>query len=286
VGIATATESINAAIIFNHLFFWLKINKARNDHFHDGRTWMYQSMPDIALHFSYLSEKQVRDSLDILIKKGFIIKGRYSKNKFDRTNWYALSDENWLAPYASQKTFTKYPGSHMDPNPGVTCNTDNNITDNKEREREGAAPPALASFSKKEIERAEHVHTSDEEHATLIKEHGEKQVLLFYELLSNWKKDTPRSKWKKNDYRSILRWVVAAASEAKNKNVTNESSKDNKELCKRLEKKFNRNDISVGYDYIEFINGPACAHIKFNDKDFKEKFLLEITKRKIKPGDI
>jgi hypothetical protein len=113
VGIATATKSVNAAIIFNHIFFWLKENKARNVNQIDDHTWMYDSISQIQVHFPYFSEQQVKDALQILVDHGYLIKAHHSENKMDRRNWYALTEEDWLDP---QKMFTK---RSIDPMDGV-----------------------------------------------------------------------------------------------------------------------------------------------------------------------
>lgn len=81
------------------------------------------------------------------------------------------------------------------------------------------AAPSPSSVSQKKTEpptvkRCEHVSTSDAEHAKLVEAHGEEFVRRCYLRLSEWKMDTPKSKWKKSDYRSILRWVVDAIREA------------------------------------------------------------------------
>lgn len=65
------------------------------------------------------------------------------------------------------------------------------------------------------------------------------------------------------------------------KTVKNEPVK-NKELANAIGKKFPRNDIVTGPDYIEFINGMYSTHVKFEDKEFKQKCLSELNKRNLK----
>lgn len=109
-------------------------------------------------------------------------------------------------------------------------NKEHRNIEHRNKEREGAEPPPAAppppraapspsSVSQKKTEpptvkRCEHVSTSDAEHAKLVEAHGEEFVRRCYLRLSEWKMDTPKSKWKKSDYRSILRWVVDAIREA------------------------------------------------------------------------
>ena len=96
VSIAKSTQSILAATVFNHIFFWLRHNRAKGLNQIDGRTWMFESISEIAVHFQYLTERQIRDALDILCENKILLKANMSKNKFDKRNWYACAREEWL----------------------------------------------------------------------------------------------------------------------------------------------------------------------------------------------
>lgn len=98
----------NAAVVFGHICFWLKVNSRKEDCWKEDTVWMYQSQEDIADFFEYLTEKQVRDALKILVDKGLIIKKNFNKNAFDHTTWYSLP-ENIL-----KKVVTKRPVSRID----------------------------------------------------------------------------------------------------------------------------------------------------------------------------
>lgn len=84
------------AIIYNHVHFWIKVNETGKRNFHDGRYWMFQSIPDMAKHFNYLSEKQIRDALKKLVTCGLLVKGNYNKHGYDKTAWYALETAETL----------------------------------------------------------------------------------------------------------------------------------------------------------------------------------------------
>jgi hypothetical protein len=104
VGIAVATKNVYAALIFNHIFFWLQQNKQRGHNQINNQTWMYDSMPDIQKHFPYLSHQQVRDGISALVYNNYLIKAKFSRASMDNRNWYALFNEEWLD---TQKMFTK-----------------------------------------------------------------------------------------------------------------------------------------------------------------------------------
>jgi hypothetical protein len=43
-----------------------------------------------------------------------------------------------------------------------------------------------------------------------VTEYGEETTKEFYKILSEWKQDKDKSRWRKDDNRSIKRWVVDA----------------------------------------------------------------------------
>ena len=82
-----------AATILANIIFWIKKNKANNKHFHEGKTWTYNSYKAFAIQFPYFTEKQIRGTLEKLIEAKVIVKGNFNDRKSDQTNWYALLDE-------------------------------------------------------------------------------------------------------------------------------------------------------------------------------------------------
>lgn len=154
------------------------------------------------------------------------------------------------------------------------------------KERKGSAsPPRSRSISKK-IKRREHVHTSADEHEKLINSHGEERVEKFYNRLQEWKEDTPKSKWKKCDYRSILRWVVDAITEEKLKEQKRQKAdqgEDNVAYAKRIVENFMeieapRKQISLeatNQGLIIYSTHPTSTRpqtlIKFRENGFKDQ---------------
>lgn len=72
---------------------WIKRSTVNGKGYHDGNTWIYNSRRAWAELFPCWSDKQIYRILDNLIKKGVIQKGEYNNNKYDRTSWYSLRDE-------------------------------------------------------------------------------------------------------------------------------------------------------------------------------------------------
>ncbi|EBA14641.1 bacteriophage-related protein [Roseobacter sp. SK209-2-6] len=82
--------SLNAAVIFQNITFWIEKNQANRRNLRDGRYWTYNSISAFGELFPYLSEKQIRTALEKLVSAGLIIKGNFSDDRYDRTCWYAL----------------------------------------------------------------------------------------------------------------------------------------------------------------------------------------------------
>lgn len=84
------------AIMLYNFRFWIWKNEANEKHFHEGRYWTYNSKKAMAKIFPFWTERRIKTILDNLTKKGALLKGNFSDNKMDRTNWYSLVDGNVL----------------------------------------------------------------------------------------------------------------------------------------------------------------------------------------------
>jgi hypothetical protein len=93
---------ITEAILLYNLKFWITKNKANGKHYYNGRTWTYNSYKAFSELFPYLSGSQIKRALASLVDQGAILKDNFNRMPYDRTNWYALTDEPQL-PIASSK---------------------------------------------------------------------------------------------------------------------------------------------------------------------------------------
>ena len=80
------------AIILNNLYFWIKKNEANDKNFHDGYYWTYNSAKAFHKLFPYASEHRIRNALKHLEEEGLLITGNYNQSAYDRTIWYALTE--------------------------------------------------------------------------------------------------------------------------------------------------------------------------------------------------
>ena len=91
IEIATKYD-IHIAILLKNILFWIEKNRANNKHLHEGRYWTYNSKKAFAELFPYLTERQIKYTLDKMKKEGLILTGNFNKDPYDKTCWYTLTD--------------------------------------------------------------------------------------------------------------------------------------------------------------------------------------------------
>lgn len=84
---------VDEAIMLQNIIYWINKNAANGKAFHDGRYWTYCSAEGFVKLFPFWSAPQIRRILKSLEDQGAIVSGSYNDNKYDRTKWYALSDD-------------------------------------------------------------------------------------------------------------------------------------------------------------------------------------------------
>jgi len=84
-----------AAIMIQHVFFLQKY-VANNYKIEVPEAWVKRSLRELAATYSYLTEKQIRATLDSLIKDGFLFEKIENENKYDRSKSYQLSANGFL----------------------------------------------------------------------------------------------------------------------------------------------------------------------------------------------
>lgn len=99
---------VEEAILIHSFQFWIDHNRANSQHFHDGRTWSYNTLQAFAKQFPYWTTKQVRRAVDSLVRQGVLVKGNYGAEEgwsvFNRTVWYAFADEGaFLVPLPAEE---------------------------------------------------------------------------------------------------------------------------------------------------------------------------------------
>jgi hypothetical protein len=93
---------IAPAVIYQNICWWIAKNEANEQNFYDGHYWTYNSVKAFSTLFPYLTEKQIRTSLDKLVEVGLLVTGNYNASAYDRTKWFRLSTQIHLPQKANQ----------------------------------------------------------------------------------------------------------------------------------------------------------------------------------------
>lgn len=172
---------VNAAILLEHIGFWVAKNEANNANFYDGTYWTYNSRKAFHELFPYMSEKQIATALKKLEENGLIITGNYNKNNLTRTIWYALSEKGKCILHFGQIDYAKMSNGNSQK---VKCDSkyniyNNNITDIKQTDilltdiESANAENVFENRSKrKRYGEYDHVVLTEEQYGKLVDDYG------------------------------------------------------------------------------------------------------------------
>jgi hypothetical protein len=83
----------NESLFLTNLCFWIEKNKANRVNYHDGHYWVYNTMEAWAELFPYFSKYQIRHLIEKMRSQNILLVGVYNRARYDRTQWYSVSDE-------------------------------------------------------------------------------------------------------------------------------------------------------------------------------------------------
>lgn len=84
---------VEAAVIIYNFLFWIKKNEANENHFHDGRYWTYNSAKAFCKIYPFWTKSKIYRLISYLEKENVLLKGNFNGSNYNRTSWYAFSDE-------------------------------------------------------------------------------------------------------------------------------------------------------------------------------------------------
>jgi hypothetical protein len=90
------------SILLRRIAFWCDYNsrpehdKAKT-HYHDGKWWMYQSLPAWEHDIAIYSERTIQRALADLEALNLILADNFNKLLMDRTKWYTVNEEAYIA---------------------------------------------------------------------------------------------------------------------------------------------------------------------------------------------
>lgn len=81
------------ACMFWNIYYWVIRNKDKEDHFHDGRCWMYSTVREFTEKYPFWTKAQIKRILTNLQEADYIDTGEYNKWNADRTKWYTITEK-------------------------------------------------------------------------------------------------------------------------------------------------------------------------------------------------
>lgn len=88
---------IEAAIIIHALYQWIRVNAANERSWIDGRYWVDNTRQALIELFDFMNDRKLLRLMNNLVAKGVLTKAHHNKNQFDRSLWFAFTDEGMAA---------------------------------------------------------------------------------------------------------------------------------------------------------------------------------------------
>ncbi|MEX2953501.1 replication protein RepO [Serratia fonticola] len=80
---------LNEAIVLQQIHYWMNISQ----NVHDGRRWVYNSVPSWQAQFPFWSGSTVKRALANLEKLQMVHTANYNSDSWDKTKWYSVNYE-------------------------------------------------------------------------------------------------------------------------------------------------------------------------------------------------
>ncbi|WP_273867542.1 replication protein RepO [Serratia odorifera] len=81
---------LNEAIVLQQIHYWMNISQ----NVHDGRRWVYNSVPSWQAQFPFWSGSTVKRALANLEKLQMVHTANYNSDPWDKTKWYSVNYES------------------------------------------------------------------------------------------------------------------------------------------------------------------------------------------------
>lgn len=85
-------SSVDVALFVEHVAYWIHLNYTQSKNLKEGKYWTYNTMESLCRFFTFWTKRQIERVIKNAIDGGFIIKGCFNKQGYDRTQWYTLTD--------------------------------------------------------------------------------------------------------------------------------------------------------------------------------------------------
>lgn len=93
IPVAIEYKSVDVAICVQFFVNTITRHRLAGRNFHEGRTWNFCSLSSLQEYFPFWTQKMIRKRVNQLVSLGILLVGNFNKKKYDRTLWYAFSNE-------------------------------------------------------------------------------------------------------------------------------------------------------------------------------------------------
>lgn len=81
---------VDAALVLQQIHYWIEINRKKNNNFHEGAYWTYNSIKEWNKCFPFYGERTIQRIFKKLKDLGILKVGNFNIAKFDKTSWYSI----------------------------------------------------------------------------------------------------------------------------------------------------------------------------------------------------
>jgi len=83
---------VSESLFVSYVYRWIKHNIKNGINVQDGRVWTYGSIGSIRKKIKCWTDSQFKLIVKKCVDKGLILVSKSQENKYDKTNWYSLTD--------------------------------------------------------------------------------------------------------------------------------------------------------------------------------------------------
>lgn len=187
---------VESAIFIQSLAQWTRRNAANHHNFHEGRYWSYNTYEALVKLFPYWSKKQIERLTAKCVNHGLMVKGNFNQKRYDKTNWFAMTDKALAYFPFLAKLIASEPSPEIgSPSPEIgsaipentTTSSNNTITTNSNSTSKSKAKPDELMRELIQVYREEFPN-NPQPHQTLISTSLEK---VLRTLIKRWPEADP-----------------------------------------------------------------------------------------------
>lgn len=82
---------LKESILVQHINYWCKRNTQQKKNYRDSYYWMYNTLDSFLIILIFYQKNTLIRCLNRLCEEGIVVKNKYNKKNYDRTNWYRIN---------------------------------------------------------------------------------------------------------------------------------------------------------------------------------------------------